>query len=258
MSNQYFALITGASGGIGKEFAEVFASKGNNLILVARNKEKLEEISTAFRQKYKVEVIVIAKDLSDPRSSAELYAEVKDKNVEYLVNNAGFGEYGMFHKTDLTRELEMINLNIVALTALTKYFVKDMVLRGHGKILNVGSTGSFISGPTMAVYCATKNYVLAFSEALSVELEGTGVTVTCLCPGPTTSGFQKASGSDNSKLFNGKKLPSSMEVAKFGYDAMMKGKMTVIHGLINNLEIFSARLSSRKMAAKIARYKMRE
>lgn len=258
MGSRNYALITGASSGIGKGLAEIFASKGHNLILVARSKDKLEEISKELIQKYNIEVIVIAKDLSVAEAPFEIYEQVKNKEVEYLVNNAGFGDFGYFHETDLNKELQMIGVNITALTALSKYFVKDMVVRGHGKILNLGSNGSFVSGPTMAVYCATKNYVLAFSEALAVELEKTGVTVTCLCPGPTASGFQKAANNENSKLVKGKILPSGIKVAKFGFEAMMKGKMTVVHGLRIKIEVFLTRLSPRKLTAKVAMFQMRE
>jgi short-subunit dehydrogenase len=197
-------------------------------------------------------------DLSDTRTVVEIYEQVKEYPVEYPVNNAGFGEFGYFQNTDLKKELEMISLNISALTTLTKYYVKDMVARGHGRILNVGSNGSFFSCAQMAVYCVTKNYVLAFSEALSVELEKTGVTVTCLCPGPTKSGFQKAAHNENSRLVKGKKLPSSVEVAEFGYKAMMKGKMTAIHGLNTRFEIFLRRFAPRKLTAKTVMFKMRE
>jgi short-subunit dehydrogenase len=257
MKTKHFALITGASGGIGKELAEIFASKGNNLILVARSGDKLSEIAAKLKQKYGAEVITLTYDLSRNGVPEEIYQQVKHLDVEYLVNNAGFGDFGYFHETNMKKEFDMISVNITALTVLTKHFVRDMIARGHGRIMNLGSNGSFVSCPTMAVYCATKNYVLAFSEALSVELKNTGVTVTCLCPGPTTSGFQKAANNENSRIVKGKKLPGSFEVAMFGYDAMMKGRMTAIHGLKNRLEIFSARFSPRRITALIAKYKMR-
>lgn len=258
MRSNHFALITGASSGIGKELAEIFASKGNNLILVARSRNKLEEIAGTLSRKFNIEVVVIAKDLSEANAPAEIYEQVKDLPVEYLVNNAGFGDFGSFSDTDLKKELDMISLNITALTVLTKYFVKDMAARGHGRILNLGSNGSFFSGPLMPVYCATKHYVLAFSEALSIELEKTGVTVTCLCPGPTASGFQKAANNENSKLVKGKRLPSSRAVAEFGYRAMMKGRMTAIHGVRTRFEIFIGRFAPRKLTAKATLFMMKD
>jgi uncharacterized protein len=258
MNTGQYALITGASSGIGKDLAQIFASKGQNLILVARSKDKLDQISKTLTQKFNIQVVVITSDLSDAKAAEEIYEQVKDKQVEFLVNNAGFGDFGYFQETNLNKELEMISVNITALTVLTKYFVKDMTARGHGRILNLGSNGSFVSGPTMAVYCATKNYVLAFSEALSVELRKTGVTVTCLCPGSTQSGFQKAANNENSKLVKGKKLPTSMEVAEFGFKAMMKGKMTVVHGFKTRFEVFLMRFSPRRLIALAAMYEMRE
>jgi len=258
MNDNSYALITGASGGIGRELAEIFATNVVNLILVARSKEKLMDIAVQMNNKYSIQTEVIEKDLAQPTAPAEIYEQVKHLTVEYLVNNAGFGDFGLFHDSNLKKDLDMINVNITALTALTKYFAKDMAACGHGRILNLDSNGSFFSGPLMAVYCATKNYVLAFSEAFSVELEKTGVTVTCLCPGPTKSGFQKAANNENSRLVKGKKLPSGREVAEFGYKAMMKGKMTAIHGLNTRFEIFLRRLAPRRLSAKLVMYRMRE
>jgi len=258
MDDNDYAVITGASGGIGRDLAEVFAARGVNLILVARKRDILENAAAQISQKFGVKAMVIEKDLTLANAPAEIFDQVKDLQVEYLVNNAGFGDFGLFCNTDLKKELDIISLNITALTVLTKYFVKEMTARGHGRILNLGSNGSFFSCPLMAVYCATKNYVLAFSEALSVELAKTGVTVTCLCPGPTASGFQKAANNENSKLVKGKRLPTSREVAQFGYRAMMKGKMTAIHGVNTRFEIFLRRLAPRKLSAKLVMYRMKE
>jgi hypothetical protein len=253
------ALITGASSGIGLEFAKLFARAGDDLVLVARSEKRMREIADELQAAYKVIVHVIAADLAVLEEVNSVYESCRQHGivVNYLINNAGFGDFGLFYQTDLKRDLDMIQVNITALTILTKLFVKDMVIRGEGKILNIGSNGSFVSGPSMAVYCATKNYVLAFTEALAVELDGTGVTATCLCPGPTTSGFQKAAGNENSKLVKGKKLASSADVALFGYKAMMKGKMTVIHGSKTKLEIFSTRFTPRKLVARIAHSQMK-
>ncbi|WP_395053445.1 SDR family NAD(P)-dependent oxidoreductase [Flavobacterium sp.] len=249
------ALISGASNGIGLELAYEHANCGGNLILVARNTKKLEEIKLEIETKFKVKVNIISKDLSLKDAAQDIYNEVKKHNlqVDYLINNAGFGDFGMFVSTDWNKEEEMINLNITALSQFTKLFIKDMVARKNGKILNLASTASFQPGPTMAVYFATKAYVLSFSEAVANEVKEFGVTVTALCPGPTESGFQTAASMDNAKLFKDKKLPSSSEVAKYGYDAMLKGKTVAIHGTLNYILANSIRLLPRNLVTKIIR-----
>jgi short-subunit dehydrogenase len=249
------ALITGASGGIGYELAKVLAREKHNIALVARNEQKLRAIADEITTKYGVRVFVFPKDLSAIESATELYqaAREQDLNVEILVNNAGFGYFGFFVETPWEKELEMMNLNIVSLTALTKLFVKDMAARKSGKIMNVASTAAFQPGPLMAVYYATKAFVLSFSEALSNELKGTGVTVCALCPGPTESGFQDAAAMQDSKLVKGKKLPTSAEVAEYGYRAMMKGKVVAIHGFMNAALAQSLRLTPRAVVRSIVR-----
>ncbi len=249
------ALITGASGGIGLELAKVFAHHKHNLVLVARSEGKLKALANELQSQYGISVKIITKDLSLPNAAQEVYAELKNANVsiEFLINNAGFGEFGYFHETAWDKEAMMIDLNIKALTHFTKLFVKDMVQRKSGKILNVASTASFQPGPLMAVYYATKAYVLSFSEAIANELQGTGVTVTALCPGPTESGFQAAATLEESKLVKGKKLPTSLEVAEYAYKALMNGETVAIHGTMNWLMAQSVRFTPRKMVTALVR-----
>ncbi|PQJ12184.1 short-chain dehydrogenase [Flavipsychrobacter stenotrophus] len=249
------ALITGASNGIGLELARIHASKGDDLVLVARNKVRLEELKAELEQKYKVTVYCIDKDLSLTNAAQEVYDATKRQNIQidYLINNAGFGDFGMFTETDWNKELQMINLNITTLTQFTKLYLKEMVKRGSGKIMNVASTAAFQSGPTMAVYYATKAYVLSFSEAIANEVSDKGVTVTTLCPGATESGFQAAAAMEESALVKGKKLPTSKEVAEYGYKAMMKGKTVAIHGLMNYIMANSIRFLPRALVVKVTR-----
>jgi hypothetical protein len=249
------ALITGASNGIGLELARIHASKGGDLVLVARNKPKLDELKTELEKQYKISVVCIGKDLSLPNAAKEIYDETKRQNIQidYLINNAGFGDFGMLVETDWNKELQMINLNITTLTLFTKLFLQDMVKRRSGKIMNVASTASFQPGPTMAIYCATKAYVLSFSEAVSNEVSDKGVTITSLCPGATETGFQAAGALEESKLFKGKKLPTAKQVADYGYASMIKGKTVAIHGLMNNIMSNSIRFVPRSIVLKISR-----
>lgn len=249
------ALITGASNGIGLELARVHASKGDDLILVARSEKKLAELKAELEQKHKVRVTVIGKDLALPDAAQDVYAETKRQSlrVDYLINNAGFGDFGMFTDTDWNKELQMINLNITALTHFTKLYLQDMVARGSGKVMNVASTAAFQPGPGMAVYFATKAYVLNFSEAVDNEVRDKGVTVTALCPGPTESGFQTAAAMEDSGLVKGKKLPSAEEVARYGYAAMMKGKAVAIHGFNNRVLATAVSFVPRSLVVKIIR-----
>ena len=249
------ALITGASNGIGLELAKVHASKGGDLVLVARNKSKLDELKTELENQYKVSVYTIGKDLSAINSAQEVYDETTKQNIQidYLINNAGFGDFGMFVETEWNKELQMINLNITTLTQFTKLYLQDMVKRRSGKIMNVASTAAFQSGPTMAVYFATKAYVLSFSEAVNNEVSDKGVTITTLCPGATESGFQAAAAMEESNLVKGKKLPTSKEVAEYGYAAMMKGKTVAIHGLMNWIMANSVRFIPRAIVVKVTR-----
>ena len=225
------ALITGASSGIGKEMAMIHAQQGGDLIVVARSENMLNAIKYDLGKKYNVQVTVIAKDLSVPTAAQEIYDEVKAAglNVDYLINNAGFGGQGYFHERAWENDLAMINVNILALTNLTRLFLPEFVKRNSGKILNTSSTASYAPGPLQAVYYATKAYVTSFSNALSVELEETDITVTALMPRATQTGFAKTSGMDKTDLF--KNAAPADAVARDGYNAMLKGKMNVISGV---------------------------
>jgi short-subunit dehydrogenase len=249
------ALITGASNGIGLELAKIHASKGDDLVLVARNKSKLDELKSELEKQCKVKVYTIGKDLSANNAAKEVYDETTKQKIQidYLINNAGFGDFGMFVETDWNKELQMINLNITTLTQFTKLYLDDMVNRRSGKIMNVASTAAFQSGPTMAVYYATKAYVLSFSEAVDNEVRDKGVTVTTLCPGATESGFQAAAAMEESALVKGKKLPTSKEVAEYGYASMIKGKTVAIHGLLNCIMANSVRFTPRSLVVKLTR-----
>ena len=249
------ALITGASNGIGLELAKIHASKGGDLILVARNKSKLDELKTELENQFKVSVYTIGKDLSLSDAAQQIYDETKrqDIQVDFLINNAGFGDFGMFVDTDWNKELQMINLNIITLTHFTKLYLQDMINRKSGKIMNVASTAAFQSGPTMAVYCATKAYVLSFSEAVSNEVGDKGITITSLCPGATETGFQAAGALEQSKLFKGKKLPTAKEVAEYGYASMINGKRVAIHGMMNYIMANSIRFIPRALVLKVSR-----
>ena len=255
MNQNKTALITGASGGIGYEFAKLLAKDNYNLVLVARSEEKLQQLKMDLETGFKISAKVITKDLSKMGAVDEICNELDKEKIaiNILINNAGLGNFGEFTETNWQKEAEMIQLNILALTHLTKLILKRMVERKNGKILNLASTASFQPCPLMAVYGATKAYVLSFSEAIANELKGTGVTVTALCPGPTKTNFSNKANMQNSKLFNDKKLSSSEEVAKYGYEAMKKGKTVVIYGLKNKVLAFSARFAPRNLVTKISR-----
>ena len=224
------ALITGASSGIGKELAIIHASRGGNLILVARREAELKALKTELESNHKIKVDYFVKDLSIVGSAKELFEEIKSANldVDYLINNAGFGQLGKFHEIPWERELQMINLNMIALTELTYLFIPELIKR-DGKILNTSSTASLVPGPLQAVYFATKAYVTSLSNALSNELSETKVTVTNLMPGATESEFEKTAGLDDTPLFA--KPASTVSVALDGYNAMMRGCIDVISGV---------------------------
>ena len=231
MKTNKTALITGASTGIGKELAYIHAEKGGDLIIIARSKDKLEKLQSEIESKYSVNVMVIASDLSKPESPKFILDEVKKAGIEidYLINNAGFGGIGKFHERKWEDDNQMINLNITALTALTRFFLPEFVKRNSGKVLNVSSTASFMPGPLQAVYFATKAYVTFFSNAIAEELHDTNVTVTNLMPGATETEFGRVSGMDKTEMFN--KTAGARSVAEDGYNGMIKGKLDVISGL---------------------------
>ena len=222
------ALITGASSGIGKELATIHAERGGNLILVARSHDKLNELKAELEKKHGVQVSIISKDLSATGAAKELFNEVQSLGiqVDYLMNNAGFGLVGKFHELPWERQLQMINLNMVSLTELTYLFLQGMVARNNGKILNTSSTAGLIPGPLQAVYFASKAYVSSFSNAIAEELHDKNITVTALLPGATETGFAKTSGVDKTAIYSNP--ASARSVAEDGYNAMIKGKLDVI------------------------------
>lgn len=253
-SSRKTALVTGASGGIGQVIAEQFAKDRIDLVIVARNAQQLEANAAQWRQQYGVRVTAIARDLSEVGAAKKLADEVIGQGIKvnYLVNNAGYGSYGIFAESNLNYEVTMMRLNMEALTVLTKLFLPD-IIRRRGKILNLASTASFQPGPFMAVYYATKAYVLSFSEAIAAELENTGVTVTALCPGPTASGFQDKAALHESALVKGKRLPSAQEVGVAGYRAMQRGRRVYIPGVMNWLLAQSVRFTPRRLVTAVVK-----
>ena len=249
------ALITGATSGIGLDLAHVFARDGHDVILVARTESKLQDVAYDLEKHHKVKAHVIAADLAKPDAPRMVFDETRRRGlqVDVLVNNAGFGLGGKFVETDLEWELGMIQVNIAAVTHLTKLFLREMVARGSGRVLNLASTAAFQPGPLMAVYYATKAYVLSFSEAIAEEVKDTGVTVTALCPGPTYTGFADKAEVENTGLFKFLKPMASMDVAQAGYDAMRRGKRVAIVGLQNKLTAQSVRVSPRFVVTKVVR-----
>jgi uncharacterized protein len=249
------ALITGASSGIGWELAKLLAEDRYDLVLVARRGKKLEELGRDLKTAFGVQVRVIAKDLTDPNGPSEVFTELQQAglSINVLVNNAGFGVYGPFARTDRGKELEMIQVNIATLTDLTKLLLPAMLEAHDGRILNLASTAAFQPGPLMAVYYATKAYVLSFSEALANELAGSGVTVTALCPGPTETNFQKQAGLEETRLFQSPLVTDARSVARAGYDGLKKGKRIVIPGLGNRLLVQTERFTPRWLVTAIAR-----
>lgn len=240
-------LITGASTGIGYELAKLFARDGYQLFLVARNREKLESLAESLKQEFGTRTYVFPQDLSVPGAVPAILREVSRNQltVDILVNNAGIGLYGMFAELSLEKQLAMMQLNMTSLAQLTRELVCPMKSRGYGRILNVASTAAFQPGPLMAVYYATKAFVLSFSEAIAEELQSSGVSVTCLCPGPTRSEFQKNAEMGNIWLFS-LNLMDSAVVAKAGYEGLMQSKRLVIPGILNWLAAFSVRISPRR------------
>lgn len=256
--NKSTALITGASSGIGRSIAEQFAKDGVNLIICARNQAQLESQAKQWRQQYGIQVTVMASDLAQPGAAEALYQQVQKArlHIDFLVNNAGYGSFGLFAESSLDYELAMMRLNMETLTVLSKRFLPDLLAR-RGKILNVASTAAFQPGPYMAVYYASKAYVLSFSEALASELAGSGVTVTTLCPGPTASGFQDKAAMQASSLVKDKKLPSAEVVGIAGYRAMLRGKQVFIPGALNCLMAQSVRFTPRRMVTALVKWMSR-
>lgn len=247
-----WALITGATEGIGYELAKLFAKDQYNLILVARSQDVLETRASALKKDFGIAVETMAKDLFKREAPLEIYEAVKAKGlqVEVLVNNAGQGEYGEFVDTDLQRELDIIQLNIGAYISLTKSFLQEMVVRNAGKILLVSSIAGEIPGPLQAVYHGTKAFITSFTEAIQEENKKTGVTITYLMPGATDTDFFHKAGMEESKMVQEGDLADPAKVAKDGYEALMAGKEKVISGLKNKAMVAATKLMSDDMAAK--------
>ncbi len=246
-------LITGASGGIGEQLARLFAAQGHDLVLVARTELKLQTLSAELARAHGVQCRVFAADLSDPSAPPRIFDMLGQQAVaiDVLVNNAGFGARGAYAELDYEVEARMIQVNIVALAHLTRLLLPGMLARRNGKILNVASTAAYVPGPFMAVYYASKAFVLSFSEALAEEVHSSGVTVTALIPGPTQTGFAATAGNQDTPLFRSGAVMSAAAVARVGFDGLMAGKRVAIAGASNKLTVFSTRLAPRAMLARI-------
>ncbi len=249
------ALITGAASGLGYEFSILLAQDNFDLILIDFDEERLLETSAVIEKKYAVQIQKLVYDLSKPGVADKIYAEICGQNIDVLINNAGFGLFGLFNETDWEIEESMIHLHILTLTRLTKLIIKDMIQNGKGKILNISSLAAFQPGPLMSIYFATKAYILSFSEALANETKGTGVTVTVLCPGQTKTNFENASAANSNAKVSKVKLftADAVAVARYGYNAMNVGKITAIPGVINKFTVFISRHLPRRITALMVR-----
>jgi uncharacterized protein len=245
-----WALITGASAGIGRELAKLFAADHYNLILVARSEPRLQALAAELQQGHQIETLVVPKDLARPGAAADIFAAAQNTPVSVLVNNAGFGHYGFFAQTDLERQTGMMQVNMRALVELTHLFLQPMLARHNGRILNVASTAAFQPGPTVGIYYASKAFVYSFSYALANELEGTGVTVTALCPGTTRTEFFERAGVRMNRPWP---LMEARTVARQGYRGLMRGKRVVIPGLMNRLMAVLAPCAPARLTSAIVR-----
>jgi len=250
------SLITGASAGIGLELAKLFARDRYNLVLVARSSDKLNQVATGLQSQFGVTVKTVALDLAESPAPKFLFGQLQREGiaVDVLVNNAGFGGFGEFAGMVEEEILGQIHLNVTALTHLTRLFLPAMLARCRGKIMNVASTAAFQPGPLMAVYYATKAYVLSFSEALANEVAGSGVVVSCFCPGATHTGFAKRAGTENSRLFKKIGAMNVETVARDGYRGLMAGRTVVISGVQNWLVAESVRFTPRKLVTAVSRW----
>ncbi len=248
------ALITGATGGIGYELARIMAADGHDLVLVARDPARLIAVAAEIEGAYGVSAYVIARDLAQPAAAAEVHREMRQRAlaVDILVNNAGFAAGGRFDEADLANSLQLLQVNVMALTHLTRLFLPDMLQRGWGRLLHVSSIAAFVPGPLTACYNASKAYVLSLSLALSNELRGTGVTSTVLCPGPTRTGFARRARLLGTRAFTGQ-ISEPADVARVGYTAMMNGRTKVIAGLRNKMRMFPVPLVPRSVLAHFSR-----
>ncbi len=244
-------LITGASGGIGKELAIIYATNSYNLILIARSKNKLDDLKQELEKTYKVEITNISLDLSNQDSAEELFGIVKEKKlqVNILINNAGFGLNGEFTEININSQVEMINLNILTLTKLSNIFAKEMLQQNSGNIVNIASTAAFQPISNFAIYAATKAYVLSFSEAIAIELKNKNINVTAICPGATKSNFMDNAGVKKIRFLS---IANSKQVAAFIFKSVNNKQMIAIHGFLNKLIIFLLRFAPRSLVRKIA------
>ncbi len=254
-NKEKIGLVTGAASGLGFELAKLLAADGYNLILADVDAEKLQRAKDEITAEYPSNIQLIVKDLSGCNVAEQIFQAIDDRPVDVLINNAGFGIFGSFNDTDWQRQMDMLNLHIMTTTHLTKLILTGMVARGSGKILNLSSLAAFQPGPLMSLYYASKAYILSFSEAIANELVGTGVTVTCLCPGQTNTCFQEVvsngtKSSDNKISFN---IACPKKVAKYGYEAMQKGKVVAIPGNINKFLSKLPRFVSRSTATAVIR-----
>ncbi|MGM9973783.1 MAG: SDR family NAD(P)-dependent oxidoreductase [Clostridiaceae bacterium] len=249
-----YTLITGASSGIGLELCHLLAEAGNNIILVARKERELYQLKASLMEKFGIQVEVIIKDLANPDAPKEIYTHIISRgiNINTLINNAGVGSFGPFNEISLEKDINLLDVNIRALTELTKLFLPHLLENGKGRILNVASTAGFMPGPYMATYYASKAYVISFSEALASELKGTGVTVSVLCPGPTKTGFQAKAEMKKSD-FVSLGVMEAKAVALCGYEGMLKGKTIIIPGILNKLLVYGSKLIPRKLLTALAK-----
>ena len=245
-----WALITGASSGIGRELAIVFAQNGHNLVLVARNEARLSALAGELRSTNKIEAKIVTQDLDEPGAASKIFQGIREIPISVLVNNAGFGSYGVFAQSDLASQTSMMQVNMLALVQLTHLFVPPMLAKGAGRILNVASTAAFQPGPLINVYYATKAFVYSFSYALADELAGTGVSVTTLCPGLTRTEFQERAHLSSS---GGWPTMSAHLVAMEGYRGLMKGKRVVIPGVLNKIASFVAKRAPARITSAVVR-----
>jgi hypothetical protein len=256
MNQQKRVLITGASGGIGHELAKLFAKDGYDLVLVARSAGKLAQFADELHRQFNITAKPLTLDLATAPAAQVLFDQLQRESIaiDILINNAGYAKYGTFAEIPLEESSGQIQLNIATLTALTKLFLGPMLERHSGKIMNVASTAGFQPGPLMAVYYATKAYVISFSEALANELKGSGVTVTCFCPGATDTGFQHRAENEESRLFKKLRPMDVKRVARDGYRGLMKNKTLVIPGIRNWIVAESVRITPRKLATAVSRW----
>ncbi len=238
-NTKQFAIVTGGTSGIGYELSKLLAADGYNLVLVARNENELQRVSSELTGEYGIEVSTISRDLFDPENAFSVYDEIKSKGIEIdvLINNAGQGHYGEFNTTDIRKELDMIHLNVSSLVVLTKLFLKDMLARGSGKILNLSSIASKVPGPWQSVYHGTKAFVQSFTEAVRSEVKDTGITITALLPGATATDFFNKADMNESKTVKEGKLGEASDVARDGYRALMEGDDMIVSGIKNKVQV---------------------